>query len=671
MRRMILLAFVLAVSALACPRALAQNYALPNVNTGCPANCRQITWQTGSDLWNGGTLPNYPSVACSGLPTSGSSTDAGPAIRTCIAAATTNTAVLLPAGVYKVNTPVVLKSNMVLRGAKVEGGPPFMPFTDAAATTLVEGANNLMFTNANFSVGGGSVYPQSHYGTVPTTFCGISGTPHKGDTAVTLTANTGSCAIAANSWIMIAGNDDPTLISATGTDGQCQWCGLNVGLYVQDQIVQVTNVTGSVATLARPLYYTPQPAAETVPNIPTGSGTTTEPAGVKYWILTPSNLYAGFENLRIDGSSTDITANQQILLQGCFFCWVQNVELYVTGSDSGSAHIEMDYGYGDEIRHNAVHDQRSGASGSGYGYYFQFVNDSAKVEDNICFHSRHCMVYQGGGTATATLYNFFDDMLTDDCTYFGGMRTSHGGHPFFNLFEGNIMSHLTADDFWGTSSHDVMFRNWLWAGEINTVWPRGNIQTTGGLQTGNEGGCSPYPFPPTEGYDAIDLYTGQSYYAYVNNVLGSGNLGSTGVWPTWSGGTLSATCTVNNCGYDTKTAPGIYSYGGNLSATSPTTPGASSAATIIRQGNYDYKTLGVAFNDGGTGFTYQASYYYSSKPAFLGSCPYPEQGSDLTPVDTLSQPAYQRAFGLTACSGGGGNGVLLSATSLAGTVTVK
>ena len=82
----------------------------------------------------------------------------------------------------------------------------------------------------------------------------------------------------------------------------------------------------------------------------------------------------------------------------------------------------MDFSYGDEIRDNYLHDQRSGASGAGYGIYFQFVNSDTRVENNIVRHNRHSLVYQGGGSGTVVLYNYIDDNYTDDTTYLGSAR---------------------------------------------------------------------------------------------------------------------------------------------------------------------------------------------------------------------------------------------------------
>jgi hypothetical protein len=573
-------------------------YSLPNDNTGCPGNCRLISWQTGSDLWNGGTLPVYPSVTCTGLAGNGT-TDDGPAIQACINNAAANTAVYIPAGTYLVNSTVALKSNVVLRGAKAEGGPPFMPAADAAATTILLGSN-AQITTQNFSASNVNLTPPTTYGQKSPGYT-IGNAPQKGDTTFTI----GSGSLQAGDWVSLFADNDPTLVDSTGTDGACPWCGENTGYDVQVQIDQVTAVSGTTATLARPFYYTLYTNPE-------------------YRIYTYPTQQAGYENLRFDASKNDLGSTQIVLLQGCLYCWVKSVETYMTGSNSGSAHVEMDYSYGDEIRDSAFHDGRSSASGDNYGVYFQFANSDHKVENNIFFHNRHALVFQGGGAGIAVLYNYIDDLYTDDLTFLGSARTSHGAHPFMNLWEGNIASHVTADDFSGTSSHTVFFRNWLWGGESNTIFA---------------GGTGIPSFPPDSGYDAVDLYTGQNYYSFVDNVLGNPNLAAGGgTNADWTAGILTIDCTTNNCGYEGPSAPGVYSMGGALGSTP------ASSSTVILQGNYDYKTLGVAL---GTGATYQPSYYYSTKPSFMGSCPFPAQGSDLSPLDTLQQVAYQRANGAT------------------------
>jgi hypothetical protein len=620
--------------ALCSHKAAAQVYSLPNNDAGCPANCRQIPWQAGSDVWNNGSLPTYAGVACTGLHNDGV-TDDGPVIQACINALSSKQCAVLPAeqNIY-VNSTVRLKSNICLRGAKAEGAPPFMPANDSSATQIILGSS-AQLTNTNFSYPSISGY--NGYAVFPSPYS-LSGSPQKGATSLTI----GSGSVSIGSWIKVFGNDDPNLINDVGTNGTCNWCGDNSGWYVQQQIVQVTGITsgsggpGSVVTISKPLYYTPSTASVTIRG-------QNEPAGAKYNVINFSTQQAGFENLRIDGSHHDIGASNVILLQGCLDCWVRNVETYDTGSSSNSAHVQLMFTYGNEVRDSAFHDQRSGASGSGYGTYLQFINSDAKVENNIYFHNRHWIVYQGGGSGTAILYNYADDQQTDDCSYLASGRTSHGAHPYFNLFEGNITSHLSADDFWGSSSHNVMFRNWFRGGEPNLNRGTGTIQSLLSSLVAVLSSCSPYSFPPQEGFAAVDLYTGQPYYSYVDNVLGNNSNFPTN--DNWSSATLSG---FNE--YPSSSNPMVYSYGG------PNTLGganvASSASTIIRQGNYDFMTKGVAFNDGGSGHTYQPSYYYSSTPSFISGagCAWPEQGSDLSAIGSTQQPAYQRATG-TSCSG--------------------
>lgn len=562
----------------------AQTYSLPNDNTSCPGNCRVIPWQAGSDLWNGGTLPVYPSVTCTGVAGNGTTND-GPAIQACINSAAANTAVYLPAGTYLVNSIVRLKSNVVLRGA--------------GSTTQINLGSGGQLTTPAFAAAT-NLTPGTSYGNNSPGYA-LSGAPKKGDTTITIASGS----VNPGDWIAIFADNDPTLVSVDGEDGHCDWCGDNTGYRVMQQIDQVTAVSGTTATLARPLYYTLY----------------TNPEYRKYNFLAQK---AGYEYMHVTATG-DISSNQIILLQGCLYCWVKGVETTNTGSQSGSAHIEMDYTYGAEVRDNYVHDGRSSASGANYGIYFQFVNSDAKVENNIMRHNRHGFVFQGGGSGIVFLYNYIDDLYTDDLTYLGSARTSHGGHPYMNLYEGNVASHITADDFWGSSSHFVFFRNWLWGDETGTGVPS---------------------FPPQEGFDAVDLYNMQTYYSFVGNVLGH-----TGLKSNWASATLQISCGTGNCGYEEAGQPGVYS-GGTAVGSIP-----SSLTTALFQGNYDYKTQGVAYWNGGAAHTLAASMYYPSEPAFLKGYAWPLEGPEGNPTINanpaencyLNGPAKGSAFSPTTC----------------------
>jgi hypothetical protein len=500
-------------------------------------------------------------------------TDNTTALNICITAAASGTAVYLPSGSFYINGTVRLRSNVVLRGA----GP---------STLILEGSSGQLNTQ-NFSHTG-NLNPSTSYNTLPSTFT-LSGTPQKGDTTVTITSGSPNV----GDWIKIFGNDDTSLIDATA----CNYCADDTGFYLMQQIVQVTAKNGSVLTLSQPLYYTPFTTA-------VGS----EPAGAKYNIITFPTQKAGYEYFHVIATG-DIGQNSIIKMQGCLFCWVKGVETQYTGSNSNSAHVLMQWSYGNEIRDGYYHEQRSGASGAGYGVWEEFTNGNHKIENNIIRHNRHGIIWEGGGGADVVLYNYIDDQYTDDLTYLGSARPNHGAHPYMTLLEGNIVSHWAEDNFHGSASHFVFFRNNMWGDESNDNG--GCSYTTPAPTCGNVPSFNPSGM---SGFDAIDVYTLNPYMSSVANILGR-----TGMNANWSAATLRG---FNQ--YAGISAPIVYSYAG-AAGSLPSTD-----TTSINHGNYDFKTNGVAYWEGGTNHTFAPSWYYSSKPVFLGSKPWPLIGPDVT-----------------------------------------
>ena len=552
-------------------------YDLPNDDNGCPGNCRQIPWKTGSDLWNSGMLPNYLPVTCPGLVGDGSTND-GPAIQNCINAAGANTAVSIPAGIYFVNTNLKMKSNVVLRGAK-PSGPPFLPAADASATTFKLGSSG--------QVTFGSWSTSSTMGSN----VGIASGYTKGSTSIAMTSTSG---FSTGDWIIVSENPDTSIpVTKTGDDGDCTWCGENDGVHLMSQIVQITAISGATLMLSRPLYYTFKSSLS--------------PVARK---ISFSVSKAGLENIRLDGSSTDHPA---FIYMASLYSWVKGVETYHAGSGAKASHVEMEFAYGSEIRDSYFHHGRDSSSDRNYGIAFLFANSDHKVENNILRNHRHSTDFEGGGSGIAILYNYIDDDYTDDTSYLGSARVNHGAHPYMNLYEGNIYSHLTADSYWGSSSHNVFFRNWLW---------------------GDETQASDVPSKPSWGSLPLDVWYNQNYYSFVGNVLGV-----VGKWmnPSWSGYTLRN----SNCSQQA-----IYNYGCNSSGIYSSAANTSS----INHGNYDYKTNGVAFWEGGSDHALKASMYYASRPSFFGNCAWPAFGPDLTPV-AGKLPAKARFEGDTSCSG--------------------
>jgi hypothetical protein len=597
-------------------------------NWQLPAD-RKIPWKTGSDIWNGGTLPNYTRVLCAGIVQDGV-TDNTTTIQNCINALGPNQAALLPStantcsggGIF-FNGTIRVKSNTVLAGTQSGG---------VNVTVLCQGSGgSLNSQNWSHSV---QLNPGINSGTIQTTFF-LAGSPQKGDTQITTSTGT----VAVGQYIKIIGNDDPTIINqlgnctrstpnstCAGVTNACNYCadGDNLGNYFRQQIVKIvsfasgTGGPGTVLNLSQPLYYTPYTTSIA------GSGGT-QPAGAKYVIQTFLTFQAGFENFHLVGAQNN-SGSSMIYLQGCLFCWVKGVETQMDNSGGDHAHIRVEWSYGTEIRDNYVHESRDNSGSNGYGIFFFQINGDNKVENNIIRHSRHPIIWEGGGDGgSAILYNYVDDAYTDDLTYLGSMRPNHGSHPYMMLLEGNIFSHVAEDNQHGSSSDHVYFRNNLWGDETDD---------NGGCSINSGNGINPAaptcgPIPSFNaaniaGFAAIDVFSDNTRMTYAANVLGR-----TGMHVNWAAATLSADS--QDCCIGRNTNPYVYAV-----ATVGYTNGsvAAPSSSIIRQGNYDFFTNnpigGVAFYDSGLPHTFDASIYYPSKPAFVGSKPWPMMGPDVT-----------------------------------------
>lgn len=613
--------------------AFGQSYDLPNNDADCPANCRQIPWLAGADsnpTWNssglpgGASVPNYPNTyACTGLHPTGSTNDA-PAIQTCMNTAhttygTAGVVVTIPVGIYLISNVLNIPSYTVLRGAKPIGYGPYLPTADATATTFRIGASSAEIV---FGVNDG----QGSYGSGYTgSSVAISSGYTKGSTSITMASGTWT----GSQFIMVTETPD-TFVSSTGSDGACSWCGQNDGTHLMTQIIPYT-ASGTTLALERPLYYTFKsglsPSARTVNMVTIG---------------------AGLENVRLDGTVTD--HNEFIHFGEAAWCWVKGIEAYYTGTYAKSSTINLSLSYGAEIRDNYFHGTRStNDSDENYGIAFLFPNSDAKVENNILRGQRHSTDFEGGGSGIAILYNYADDNY-EPTDVIGSSRINHGAHPYMNLYEGNIYSSLTADDIWGTSSHIVLFRNWLWGNETANVSPENIL-----------------PRLMTWYYTPLNIWRINPYFSVVGNVLGAKQAQTGSVMEDTASGnsiTYSSYVLTNTTGCANTSNNVIYDIACGYS--NPTYD-SNTWNTTIKHGNYDYKTNGVAYWDGGSNHTLRSSMYYSSKPAFFQGLAWPPFGPDLTPV-VGKLPAREVYLGNSIPSGGGSYAAAGSATLVINTM---
>jgi hypothetical protein len=577
------------------------SYALydpPNNDAGCPASCRQIAWVAGSDVWNGGKLPVYTAVNCTaGLTEGNGTTDNATTIANCLAAISAGQASVLPAGMFYVNGTITIPSNKVLRG---QGSTNCSQGTWLSASfhgdTVSSG--NAQCTTLKLGPSGAIRLPGN---ASRATSQNLASGYTKG--SQTLTTSSAPSGLAVNDWIVISELEDSEIPSTiTGSTGDCTWCGeANATRRPMTQIFQVTSVSGNDVGVSRPLYYTFKSAL--TPRI---------------LELTNLGTRAGIEHLKLWGAS-DSRTDPHIRMDGSMQCWVKDVETYNTPDVAKAYPVYSEYSAQGEIRDSYFHFGLANGGDRNYGFGMFGPNSDFKVENNIYRESRHALSQEGGGSGNVFLYNYIDDMWTDDATYLGRTTLSHGAHPYMFLLEGNIISHFGSDFIWGSSSHGVLFRNWLW-----------------GDATGNYASWSSVNW----GFVAMDIEKNGHYMSVIGNVLGgTAAVGAPG-HVNWSTGTVYPGAA---CSSGTKSNPVAYELGcrGTFDSTVRT--------TAILHGNYDYKTLGVAFWDGGADHTLRRSMYYSSKPAFFGGCTWPPFGPEGSPT-VNNIPARQRYHGETGCA---------------------
>jgi hypothetical protein len=562
---------------LAGPRETSGAYVLPSD--------RRITWSAGLDPVGG--IPNDPSVICNGLDPTGATNNTSQ-INACISAAAARDAVYIPAGTYRVDGNIIMKSNVGLRGAGA--GPPWLPNSSPGTTTLNMNGGQVLFDGGTKDTNWNPTRPNG---------TSITAGYAKNSISITLSDASSPVNYQVGDVISIYQDTDSSVIDYRGLD----WLGEEApsgDQHVKQQYSKITGKNGNTLTIDPPIYYV-----------------TPNPVNPKARKQTFGVSMAGLENLKLNGNGTNIKLIKFSFTRNC---WVRNVETYNVGqSSSGSPHIWTDYSYGNEYRDSFHHHGVSRDSGRNYGIEFYNWNSAHKVENNIVRDTRHSIVFEGGGSGNAVLFNYTDDNgesvqgsgAVIDTSFLGEDAISnHGSHPYMNLWEGNSVTSWWADYTQGSSSHNTFFRNYV----------RGKNTTT--------------PLDPNPWlWVSIEIEYYNRYYNFLGNVIGQAS---------WTTGTV-----LWNQSGDPPQGPLIYRFG--FSSAGGTWTDNLSYSTAVLHGNYDYITDGVAHWQGGSDQGLPNSFYYTAKPSWwCDETPWTPIGPDVTPL-TSDIPAKRRYEG-AACS---------------------
>ena len=358
-------------------------------------------------------------------------TDDTIAIQTAMTLCPSNQFVFLPAGSYKVTSPINIGSYTVLRGAGSSG----------------PGATKIYFSNPghsptalNISTGGWN------YGS-----CFITNDLIVGSNILYLDASylaahvyNFTTKIKAGNLAAITQNNDSNIVNIYNSAGSaCNWAGYNGGSNAMTQVVLMTNVNTATGKIQvdHPFYWT----------FPLTNAPVLE-------ALDFQVNYAGIEHIFIQTTDTNQGgATGAIDVFNGFRCWINDVQIYYTIRDG----IYLNQCYECEVDHCFINLPQYNGSGMGYALHTYGPNSDLLWQDNVCVACRHSLIFEGGGSGCVYAYNYcIEDNNSDESP---GWVTDdvvmHASHPYLNLFEGNHFHKWDADHVHGSSSHNTAFRN--------------------------------------------------------------------------------------------------------------------------------------------------------------------------------------------------------------------
>jgi hypothetical protein len=517
---------------------------------------RRITWTPGVS----GGIPARATI-CTTLSPSGG--DDAAAISTAIKDCPADQVVKLSAGTFTLSGGISIDKNITLRGA----GP-------TSTILMVTGTGN-----QKVSMGGSSGMTAS---------IAVTGGHTRGSTSITVADAT---AVTAGTFLLIDQKNDntTTTVNHIGTGGACGWCndlddGSGDGTRALGQLIKVTGKNGNTLTLEKGLSW--NYVATALP-------------GVRK--LNAMVDRAGIEDLQVTQGSSYPVRNL-ITMTHCTNCWVKNVEL----KNGRQRHLEVTYSYQFEVRDSYFH--LADSYGQDHGYCVSLWDGATDglIENNIMSTCLLAVAFNGPCSGNVIAYNYSTDVqYTNSSTFQEGDFATHGAHPYFNLFEGNLGIMAQHDNYWGSSSHNVWFRNRLL-----------------GWQPGK-----------TDDLHVALLDAQQTYLTFVGNILGTPDIKP--AYVRYETENLTADCYSNR--------PDIYKLGyeGGTGDCSASGNDPNTKLTILRHGNYDYFNKAVVWDAAIADRNIPTSLYLSGKPGWWGNPTWP-------PVNPLADPSTFTAITIPA-----------------------
>lgn len=489
--------------------------------------------------------------------------------------------VALPAGKFLFNSTVSMLDSMVLRG-------------QGTNTIIIDNTTSTQFI-INFP-------GHRNYDSITNIVSGYT----KGSTNFVFTSI--PLDLVPGMFVQVQQNNDTSLVNQCGIDG----C---VGDWCFGQWVQVTGISNNTANFWPPLYYT---------------YTNSLTPRIRYPVsISNPNInftqFAGLENLTLSNQYSASSAN--INLAYAANCWIKNV----VSQNAGVCHIWALDALNCEIRDSVIEGVMAPITSSrGYGIQTGTPNTGLPcekvtgclIENNVFIGCRGSIIIGYGAAGNIIGYNYFLNTTNETPSILKMDISIHSAHPYMNLFEGNQGTKINADDFHGSSSHNIAFRNLMRGRDAAKL---ANSSLT-----------------------SLELDSWQYYYSLIDNVSGYSTIvAEMAALTSPTGGSLSlaiapdATWSYNN--WYKANMFGYPGEGGGSPADSRV------YSTLIMTNNYDFVTNGLVSNTNLNG-AIPNSLYLTNVPAWysfqvgsttINNIRYPAIGAELSPM-TVDIPAKVR-----------------------------
>src|SRR5260221_5047605 len=358
------------------------------------------------------------------------------------ASAANGCVVYLPTGTYLVSNTLFLKSNVSLRG----DGPTLsiIHYTGTANSPLSADIGTGWAASQNITVAGNA-------GDTQITVASAAGMAVGGIICISQTNPTSPfpfvMTVGNNGNFVFAGSPKTTggAAFAKGSSGDLNRCLM--------QLNRITNISGDVLTLERPLYL----ATGGTPYVNYQAG--------------PFTTGVGVENLQINRTGVGVDEHT-IRFANCVLSWCKNIKSVLASGTQNFSHVYCYNSYANEIRDSWFQGGGSNASGNDYGLYFAQNASECLCENNVFVGMRHSLITAGGtGNVygyNCSLNNLESDSGTSWCPEDGG---SHSAASGFTLWEGNICCQIDTDNTHGSNAWNTFYRNWAlaWSSALSTT----------------------------------------------------------------------------------------------------------------------------------------------------------------------------------------------------------